>query len=125
MDLAPYLPGMLAAYTILVVGVLLSQAAWAMSLLKLVGALYLSYLAYGAFKKMLSPPKLVHLPTEKRPNWQLFLAGYLLQVINPKAIAFWLAIASVRAMMGSDLVWSSFSFWARSLSRSSATQPGR
>lgn len=83
--------------TILGVGFFLSQAAWAMSVLRITGALYLVYLAYGAFGKAIRPPPLQTVAARSRALSRLFLAGYLLQVTNPKAIAFWLAIASIGA----------------------------
>ncbi|MCV6586511.1 MAG: LysE family translocator [Marinibacterium sp.] len=89
--------------TLLGVGLLLSQAAWAMSALKLIGAAYLLYLAYGAFRKVANPPVLRPLDTAPQPAWRLCLTGYLLQVTNPKAIAFWLAIASIGAVEGAPL----------------------
>lgn len=89
--------------TMLGVGLLLSQAAWAMTMLRLVGAAYLLWLAWGAFQKSLHPPKFALRPTERRSLKRSFLVGYLLQVTNPKAIAFWLAIASIGAVEGAPL----------------------
>ena len=43
--------------TLMGVGLLLSQAAWAMQILKLLGAAYLLYLAWGAFGKAIRPPR--------------------------------------------------------------------
>ena len=86
--------------TMLGVGLILSQAAWAMSLLRLVGAAYLLFLAWGAFRKALNPPALQPLAGERHSNAKYFTTGYLLQVTNPKAIAFWLAIAAVGAVDG-------------------------
>lgn len=148
-DLAPYLPGFIAAYAILVVGasspgpsvalligiatdqgrapalmatlgiatasitlnaltllgvgLLVSQAAWAMTALRIIGSMYLLYLAYGAFRKAVNPPVLRPMAAERKPMWRQFMVGYLLQVSNPKAIAFWLAIASVGAVTGAPL----------------------
>lgn len=89
--------------TILGVGILLSQAAWAMSALRVLGALYLAYLAYGAFKRAGKPPSLQPVETKSKSLVKQFLGGYLLQVSNPKAIAFWLAVASVGAVEGAGL----------------------
>jgi threonine/homoserine/homoserine lactone efflux protein len=86
--------------TLLGVGLLLSQAAWAMSALRVIGSAYLVYLAYGAFRKAISPPKLTPADMTPRAPWRHFAHGYLLQVTNPKAVAFWLAIASVGAVEG-------------------------
>ncbi|MEO1733211.1 MAG: LysE family translocator [Pseudomonadota bacterium] len=89
--------------TLLGVGLLLSQSAWAMTVLRLLGSAYLVYLAYAAFRKMVHPPRLAHIETQTQSAGRLFLAGYLLQVTNPKAIAFWLAIASIGAVDGAGL----------------------
>jgi len=86
--------------TMLGVGLLLSQAAWAMSVMRLLGAAYLLYLAWGAFQKMVRPPQVQPLQIKRRSAWRYFLMGYLLQVSNPKAVAFWLAIASIGATTG-------------------------
>ncbi len=83
--------------TILGVGLILSQAAWAMTALKLIGAAYLAWLAYGAFRKAVNPPTLTVQSEPRQSGRALFAKGYLLQVTNPKAIAFWLAIAAVGA----------------------------
>ena len=89
--------------TMLGVGLILSQAAWAMSLLRLIGATYLLYLAYGAFRRALNPPELQPLTAKRRSGTRHFATGYLLQVTNPKAIAFWLAIASIGAVDAAGL----------------------
>ncbi len=86
--------------TMLGVGLVLSQAAWGMSALRIIGAAYMLWLAYGAFKKALNPPSFQLLATSRRAPLKHFLTGYLLQVTNPKAIAFWLAIASIGATDG-------------------------
>lgn len=86
--------------TLLGVGLLLSQAAWAMQALRLIGAAYLAWLAYGAFRKAVHTPKIAAADVPSAPAWKHFLTGFLLQVTNPKAIVFWLAIASVGATQG-------------------------
>lgn len=86
--------------TLVGVGLLLSQAAWAMSLLRLAGAAYLLWLAYGAFGKALNPPRIAATHTAPKAPLRHFMTGYGMQVLNPKAIAFWLAIASVGAVDG-------------------------
>jgi threonine/homoserine/homoserine lactone efflux protein len=90
----------LNALTLLGVGLLLAQAAWAMTILRIVGAGYLLYLAWGAFRKAATPPQIKAAEVAFQSRARLFLAGFLLQVTNPKAIVFWLAIASVGATEG-------------------------
>lgn len=82
------------------VGYLLTQAAWTMLVLKLIGAAYLAWLSYGAFRKAVNPPKIEAMEIAPRSAANAFVAGFLLQVTNPKAIVFWLAIAAVGATQG-------------------------
>jgi len=89
--------------TMLGVGIVLSQAAWAISVLRVMGAVYLLYLAYGAFTKAVQPPNLQTIESNHRSTSKHFLVGYLLQVTNPKAISFWVAIASIGAVEGASL----------------------
>jgi len=86
--------------TLMGVGLILGQAAWAMGLSRLIGAGYLLWLACGAFRKAMHPPAVTARAVRKRSLARRFLAGYLLQVTNPKALIFWLAIASVGATRG-------------------------
>lgn len=86
--------------TILGVGLFLSQTAWAMTALKLLGSAYLAYLALGAFKRAANPPQIIAKGVAQASAVSLFVKGYALQVTNPKAIAFWLAIAALAATDG-------------------------
>ena len=86
--------------TLVGVGLILSQAAWAMSLLRVIGAAYLLYLAHGAFRRALNPPVLRPQEAAGRSALRHFARGFTLQVTNPKAIAFWLAIAAIGATEG-------------------------
>ncbi len=88
--------------TLVGVGLLVQQAAWAMQVLRLIGAAYLLWLAWGAFRRAAHPPEVRAQTVQRRAPWHHFVAGFLLQVTNPKAIAFWLAIASVGAVEGAD-----------------------
>ncbi|MDB4223651.1 LysE family transporter [Granulosicoccus sp.] len=70
--------------TILGIGIFLSQTAWAMSLLRIAGAAYLLYLAYGAFRKAIQPPVLQPMKPNHGVPLKHFTSGYLLQITNPK-----------------------------------------
>ena len=86
--------------TLLGVGLILSQTAWAMTGLKFLGAAYLAWLAYGSLRKAITPPKIEAEAQPVQSDGALFAKGYLLQATNPKAIAFWLAIAALGATGG-------------------------
>jgi len=85
----------LAVATVAGLTAILSQVAEIMTALRLIGAAYLAFLAYKAFRKALSTPKLAIDEADRASVWQTALSGFALQVSNPKAIMFWLAIASV------------------------------
>ena len=87
--------------TILGIGLILSQAAWAMQAIRLIGAAYLAWLALGAFRKAAArTPPPAAAAVAPAPPWRHFAAGFALQVTNPKAIFFWLAINAVGATAG-------------------------
>ncbi len=90
--------------TMIGVGILLSQVAWAMTALKFVGAAYLLYLAIAAFRKAAHPPEITVAEVEPQTWPRLLMSGYLLQVTNPKAVVFWLAIAAIGATEGGGLL---------------------
>ena len=149
MEIAPYLPGFVAAYSILLIaasspgpsvamllgiatsqgrtpaltatlgiacgsitinlltmmgiGWLLSQVSWGMAILRITGSGYLLWLAHGAFQRALHPPAFQLKSATRKTLLKYFLVGYFQQITNPKAIAFWLAIASVGATEGAGM----------------------
>lgn len=82
------------------VGLLLSEAAWALQSLRLLGGAYLAWLSYCAFKRALNPPVVTVAKAAPGALWRQFLTGFLVQTTNPKSIAFWLAIAAINATHG-------------------------
>lgn len=74
---------------------LLAEARMLMIAVKLIGAAYLLWLAYGAFRKAATPT----LPTTgAAPDMARIGAvglGFTMQMTNPKAIFFWIAVAAV------------------------------
>jgi threonine/homoserine/homoserine lactone efflux protein len=80
---------------VLGVTLIFSQAAELMQLVRLVGAAYLFWLAWGAFRKAVNPPSLAIAEQRREHPLRVGLSGFLLQITNPKAIFFWLAIAGV------------------------------
>jgi len=85
----------LAVATVAGVTAILAQVAELMTVLRFVGAAYLCWLALKAFRNAASTPKLVVGRVGHESVWRTGLAGFVLQISNPKAIMFWLAIASV------------------------------
>lgn len=85
----------LATSVVLGIAVVLSEIAHAMTVLRIIGGLYLFWLAWKAFSKAVNPPPLEMKAVAAKSGLRTAMAGFLLQVTNPKAIAFWLAIAAV------------------------------
>ena len=85
----------LSVATIIGLTAILAQVAELMTVLRWVGAAYLAWLAFRAFRNAASAPKLAVEPVGRASAWRTGLAGFALQVSNPKAIMFWLAIASL------------------------------
>ena len=86
--------------TLLGIGLLLAEAAWAMTIVRFVGAAYLAWLAWGAFRKAARGATIRAAEVPAHSAGRYFLMGFLLQITNPKAIIFWLAIAAVGATQG-------------------------
>lgn len=81
--------------TMVGLGVVMEHALWALVVLKVIGASYLAWLGYGCFKRALNPPKITAQKVSHRSMGQYLAKGFLMQVTNPKAMAFWLAIGTV------------------------------
>ena len=61
---------------------------------RIAGALFMAYLAYKAFKTAVSPPELKPQTVGQKSLGAFALTGFIMQVSNPKAIFFWLAVAA-------------------------------
>jgi threonine/homoserine/homoserine lactone efflux protein len=85
----------LSTATVLGVAVIFADLAIAMTAVRIVGAVYLFWLAWKAFGKAIHPPALEMKATRNGDGWNMALSGFLLQISNPKAILFWLAIAGI------------------------------
>ena len=87
---------LLAIATVLGLAAVLSDIAWAMVAVKLIGAGYLAWLAWVSFGKAIAPPA----PPKAGPvrDRAAVLAGFVMQITNPKAIFFWLAVAALGSL---------------------------
>ena len=71
------------------VAALVLASATAFAVLKLVGALYLLYLAWQAFRT--GPPDGATTPAACLSAWQYYRRGIIMNVTNPKVVVFFLA----------------------------------
>ncbi|MEM7462523.1 MAG: LysE family translocator [Pseudomonadota bacterium] len=86
----------LSVGTVLGLTAIFSQMAELMTLVRLIGAGYLTWLAYNSFRIAFAKPMQIDLKQQGSGNaWKTGLKGFFLQLSNPKAILFWLAVASV------------------------------
>ena len=86
--------GIIFHTTLVMVGVaaLIKNSATALLLLKIFGAAYLLYLAFGAFKAARAGKKLsLSKSTAKSTAAALYKRGVLMNVLNPKVLLFFLA----------------------------------
>ncbi|AYD02928.1 LysE family translocator [Neorhizobium sp. NCHU2750] len=76
---------------------LLRTYALALEIIKILGGLYLIYLAWKAYKSARKPDKDIALSEAraKQTAGQLWLRGYGIHITNPKAIFGWLAVISL------------------------------
>lgn len=77
---------------------LLADIAWAMMAVKLAGATFLLWLAWGSFRKMMTPGTLPAAQPSGTPSKKSALAGLTMQVTNPKAILYWIAAAALAGL---------------------------
>ncbi|WP_407496684.1 LysE family translocator [Pseudooceanicola sp. MF1-13] len=85
----------LSTATVLGLAVIFAEMAHVVTVVRYLGAAYLFWLALKAFRTAATKPKLNTLDAEPRSAWRTGLTGFVLQLSNPKAIFFWLAVASV------------------------------
>lgn len=93
----------LALATTLGVTALVMQISHALLIIRVIGGAYLLWLAYKAFRRAAGSTAIQAKTQPRRGPAQSFGAGYLLQIANPKGLAFWLVIASVSATLGAPL----------------------
>lgn len=71
------------------IAALFQASAIAFTILKIVGACYLLYLAWGAFRASASPMEAA--PDAPLDGWQLYRRGIVMNLTNPKVSIFFLA----------------------------------
>ncbi len=85
------------SYTILGIGIVVSQSLLLFSLLKWAGAAYLIYLGIKAIR---APAMTMSVQDESKesadlPAWKLFGMGFVTNALNPKAVLFFLSLFSL------------------------------
>lgn len=84
----------LATATVLGIAAIFAEMANLMTIVRLIGAAYLVWLAYKAFRNAVTKAEIDLNQPSCQSAWRAGLTGFTLQLSNPKAIFFWLAVAS-------------------------------
>jgi len=81
-------------YTLLGVGILISQSDSLMIVAKILGAAYITYLAFNLLRSKAKPDQSssIALDNNKKHQKKAFMVGFMTNVLNPKATLFFLAI---------------------------------
>lgn len=76
---------------------LLSKYSEFLYLLKIFGGLYFLYLAYNSFKMVIKKEykKRINKKEKQTSNLKYFISGIMMHLLNPKAIAVWIAVIAV------------------------------
>jgi RhtB (resistance to homoserine/threonine) family protein len=93
-------------YTLLGIGVIVSNSLMAFNIIKWVGAAYLVWLAIAALRSPPPAPPAEHdLGAAKRGDFAAFALGFLTNLLNPNAVLFFLALFTslVSARTGGDI----------------------
>lgn len=84
--------------------------AWAVEVLRYMGAAYLIYLGYKALRSSMTDKPLAQVQAKRGGLRALYVKGLLLHLTNPKAIFGWGAIFAIAVPPGSEplVIWESF-----------------
>lgn len=84
--------------------------AWAVEVLRYVGAAYLMYLGFKALRSSMTDKPLAQVQAKRGGLRALYIKGLLLHLTNPKAIFGWGAIFAIAVPPGSEplVIWESF-----------------
>ena len=94
--------GIWAALTVTGLTALVTTYAYTITILKIVGAAYLAWLAYKSFRSAATPD--VQLATRATRGNNLYIKGLAIQMTNPKAALHWIAIVGIG--LGADApIW--------------------
>lgn len=89
---------LLASAGVVGLAAILADIAWAMLLVKLVGAAFLIWLAWKSFGKMMQPAPLPMTRETEGVSGGPVAVGLAMQLTNPKAILYWIAAAAVAGL---------------------------
>lgn len=83
------------AYSLLGIGLIIQQSVWLFSVLKVVGALYLTWIAVQCLRARAGGIHVEASPGSAQSGWAAFRLGFLTNALNPKATLFFVSLFSV------------------------------
>ncbi|HSX01554.1 MAG TPA: LysE family transporter, partial [Candidatus Saccharimonas sp.] len=112
-------------YSILGVALIISRSILLFNIIKYIGAAYLIYVGYKAFRAKAATPGDPTLPAEHQPDLPAFTAirlGFLTNILNPKATLFFLALFTqviqpatpvwIKVLYGAEMSLATFGWFA-------------
>lgn len=88
----------LAFISVMGLATILADIAWAMTAIKLVGAAFLAWLAWKSFGRAMQTGEPPQPKSGKDAPAKAALAGFTMQMSNPKAIIYWIAAAALAGL---------------------------
>lgn len=89
---------LLATATVTGLAAVFGEIGGAMRIVRWVGAGYLLWLAWKSFGKAIAPKRLTAAATAPKSALRHAASGFVMQLGNPKALFFWLAIAALGSL---------------------------
>ncbi|MBZ2169172.1 LysE family translocator [Marinobacter sp. F4216] len=83
------------SYSLLGIGLLIQQSVWLFNVLKVVGALYLTWIALQCLKARAGDVQLESATGRGQTGFAAFRLGFLTNTLNPKATLFFVSLFSV------------------------------
>jgi len=94
-------------YTVLGLGLIVAQSLILFTILKFAGAAYLIWLGIAALRAP-APKEVINLDSEQGAgqSWiKAFSIGFLTNLLNPKAVLFFVALFSVLVSADTAIIW--------------------
>ncbi|QSP95198.1 LysE family transporter [Marinobacter salinisoli] len=92
------------SYSLLGIGLLIQQSVWLFNVLKVVGALYLTWIALQCLKARAGDVRLESAEGAGQTGLAAFRLGFLTNVLNPKATLFFVSLFSVVISPGTPVL---------------------
>ncbi|TNE75121.1 MAG: lysine transporter LysE [Gammaproteobacteria bacterium] len=91
-------------YSLLGIGFIIQQSIWLFSVLKIIGALYLTWIAIQCLRSRASDIDVKTTPGDLQSSWAALRLGFLTNALNPKATLFFVSLFSVVISPGTPVM---------------------